>query len=81
MKYGVNLGSINDISAHVLELDILLEEVEAAVHKLKPNTSPGPDGLTPECIKWLFETCPNVLLSFARNFLISTDEEKTFLMS
>ena len=35
-KYSINLGSISDISAQVLELDILLEEVKLLFTSLNP---------------------------------------------
>ena len=66
--------------AESLDMDILMEEVDRGVNKLRDGTSAGRDGSTPKLIKWLFTLVPQLFLDFARDFLRGNSEDRADLL-
>lgn len=57
---------------------ITREELDSAAAQIKINKAPGPDRLTPEAVKMLVKTIPDVLLEILNQILINQEFPKTW---
>ena len=50
-----------------ITLSITKEEVQQSIRRLKSKSSPGPDGITPSLVKYLFSLIPNFITNCVTN--------------
>ena len=67
-------------TAERLDCQILEEEVDIAIGKLKKATSPGCDGATPELILLIYEMAPALVVNFVKDFLEEEAENRLNLL-
>ena len=75
-----NLPRFDSKVAENLDCQILREEVELAMSKLKKSTSPGVDGATPELILTIYELVPALIVDFVKYFFEDGDENRVNLL-
>ena len=63
-----------------MEKQILGEEVDIAIGKLKKGTSPGWDGSTPELLFFIYELVPSLIKDFVQEFLEEKVENRLNLL-
>ena len=75
-----NLPKSSLKTAERLDSQILVEEVDKAIGKLKKATSPGCDGVTPELILLIYEMAPALVVNFVKEFLEEEAENRLNLL-
>ena len=75
-----NLPKFSKITSEFMDKQILGEEVDSAIGKLKEGTSPGWDGATPELITFIHNLVPSLVREFVQEFLEEKAENRLNLL-
>ena len=75
-----NLPKFSKVTADFMEKQILGEEVDLAIGKLKKGTTPGWDGATPELIIFIYNLVPSLVRDFVQEFLEEKAENRLNLL-